>query len=535
MTGDPGGPPVADTEYGRLAGDWVTLSAGEWAPGPAGEWVARPDGAVAVFRGVPFAAPPVGPSRWRPPARPARWGGVRPATEFGPAPVQPQPRRDSVMFQANFADRRALVMSEDCLYLNVWTPDPSPGARLGVLVWLHGGGNRFGYGSQDIHDGRNLARRGLVVVTLNYRLGALGFLAHPELCRESPAGAAGNWALHDIVAALSWVQANIASFGGDPAQVALAGNSAGAALACHLMATPAARGLFARVIGQSSAGLCRPDGPLPTLAAACAAGESFAQSLGAGDLAALRALSAVQLSVGGQFGPVLDGSLLAAETGDVFARGAQAPVPLLAGSNADEGSPYTLPGAAAELAGLAARQPPGSAFRAAYPCGSLAEQRVSARLFTGESRFVWPVWRWALAHASSGLAPVWLYRFAAQPPLPLPGDPGLSAPPDGLPGYGAFHTAELMYIWDNLAQRDWPWTSADHALAEAMSAAWARFAATGDPNGAGQPTWPAFSAKNEAQLLHFATADPVARAAPMDRLTAMHALDDRHGWDHLAA
>jgi para-nitrobenzyl esterase len=522
MPGPPAGPPpFAGTEYGRLAGEWATVLAGR---------TGAPAGTVAVFRGIPFAAPPAGPARWRPPAPPQPWSGVRPATEFGPAPVQPQPRRDSLMYQANFADRRALVMSEDCLYLNVWTPDPAPGARLGVLVWLHGGGNRFGYGHQDIHDGRNLARRGLVVVTLNYRLGALGFLAHPELRRESPDGAAGNWALLDVLAALRWVQANIAAFGGDPAQVTLAGNSAGAALACHLMAAPAARGLFARVIGQSSAGLCRPDGPLPSLAESAAAGESFARSAGAGDLAALRALSAVQLSAGGHFGPVLDGALLVAETGEVFARGEQAPVPLLVGSNADEGSPYTSAGAAAELTELAARQPAG--FRAAYPCGSPAEQRVSARLFTGESRFVWPVWRWALAHRRSSGAPVWVYRFAARPPLPPPGDCELAAPPDGLPGYGAFHTAELLYAWDNLDQRAWPWTSADHALAAAMSAAWTRFAATGDPNGGGTPTWPALSAEVDPQVLHLANGDAAAWAGAMDRLTAMHALDDLHDLAH---
>ena len=513
LPGAPAGPPpAAGTEHGRLAGQWA--------------------GTVAVFRGIPFAAPPVGPARWRPPGPPQPWSGVRPATQFGPAPVQPQPRRDSVMYQANFADRRALVMSEDCLYLNVWTPDPSPHARLGVLVWLHGGGNRFGYGHQDIHDGRNLARRGLVVVTLNYRLGALGFLAHPDLCREAPDGRAGNWALLDVLAALRWVQANIAAFGGDPAQVTLAGNSAGAALACHLMAAPAARGLFARVIGQSSAGLCRPDGPLPSLAESAAAGESFARSVGAGDLAALRALSAVQLSGAGHFGPVLDGALLVAETGEVFARGGQAAVPLLAGSNTDEGSPYTRAGAAAELAELAARQPPGGAFQAAYPCGSAAEQRVSARLFTGESRFVWPVWRWALAHGRSSGAPVWMYRFAASPPLPSPGGPGLAAPPDGLPGYGAFHTAELLYAWDNLEQRDWAWTSADHALAAAMSAAWTQFAATGDPNGGGLPTWPAITAQDDPQVLHLVNGDPAARADAMDRPSAMRALDDLHGLDH---
>jgi para-nitrobenzyl esterase len=523
MPGPPAGPPpVAGTEYGRLAGEWATVLAGR---------TGAPAGTVAVFRGIPFAAPPAGPARWRPPGPPQPWSGVRPATEFGPAPVQPQPRRDSLMYQANFADRRALVMSEDCLYLNVWTPDPAPGAGLGVLVWLHGGGNRFGYGHQDIHDGRNLARRGLVVVTLNYRLGVLGFLAHPELCREAPDGAAGNWALLDVLAALRWVQANIAAFGGDPARVTLAGNSAGAALACHLMAAPAARGLFTRVIGQSSAGLCRPDGPLPSLAEASAAGESFARSAGAGDLATLRALSAVQLAgaAGGHFGPVLDGALLVADTGEVFARGEQAAVPLLAGSNTDEGSPYTTPGAAAELAGLAARQP--AEFQAAYACGSAAEQRVSARLFTGESRFVWPVWRWALAHGRSSGAPVWMYRFAARPPLPSPGGPGLAAPPDGLPGYGAFHTAELLYAWDNLDQRDWPWTGADHALAVTMSAAWTRFAATGDPNGGGLPHWPAFAAQDGAQVLHFANPGEAVRAGAMDRLAAMHALDGLHRLD----
>ena len=496
-------PPRAATEHGQLAGDWA--------------------GPIAVFRGIPFATPPVGPARWRPPASPAAWRGVRRATEFGPAPVQPQPRRDSVMFHANFADRRALVMSEDCLYLNVWTPDPAFSAGLPVLVWLHGGGNRFGYGSQDIHDGRNLASRGIIVVTLNYRLGALGFLAHPELCREDPAGASGNWALLDIMAALRWVRANIGSFGGDPAQVTLAGNSAGAALACHLMAVPAARGLFARVIGQSSSGLCLPDGPMQSLEQAAAAGEAFARSAGAAGLAALRAMSAVELSAGGPFGPVVDGALLVQDTQHAFAQGAQAPVPLLVGSNADEGSIYTSAGAAAELAGLAAGHPSGSEFRAAYPAGSPQERRDSARLFTGESRFVWPVWRWAISHARTSAAPVWVYRFSRQPPLP---DAGLAAPPDGGAGYGAFHTAELLYAWDNLGQRGWPWAPADHAVAAAMSSAWARFAAAGDPAGGELPGWSAFTGQDDAAVMHFA--DPV-RAGTMDRLDAMHVLDAMRG------
>jgi para-nitrobenzyl esterase len=428
------------------------------------------------------------------------------------------------MFHANFADRRTLVMSEDCLYLNIWTPDPAPHAGLPVMVWLHGGGNRFGYGSQDIHDGRNLASRGIVIVTLNHRLGALGFLAHPELSRENPAGSAGNWALLDIIAALRWVQANIGSFGGDPAQVTLAGNSAGAALACHLMAAPAARGLFARVIGQSSAGLCRPDGPMKSPGEAAQAGVQFARSVGAADLSALRAMSAVELSASpGPFGPIVDGTLLAQDTRHAFAGGAQAPVPLLVGSNTDEGSVYTPPSAAGELAKLAAGHPADSAFQAAYPAASLEGRRKSARLFTGESRFVWPVWRWAISHARTA-APVWVYRFGRTPPLPA--DPGIAAPPDGGCGYGAFHTAELLYAWDNLGQRDWPWAPADHALAAAMSSAWARFAAAGDPNGRGLPGWAAFSGRDDGAVMHFA--DQV-RAGCMDRLDAMHVLDSLRG------
>jgi para-nitrobenzyl esterase len=494
--------PRAACEAGRLAGTW--------------------DGAVAVFRGIPFAAPPVGAGRWRAPVPAARWAGERRATEFGPAPVQPQPRRRSLMFQANFADRRALVMSEDCLYLNVWTPEPGPSAALPVLVWLHGGGNRFGYGAQDIHDGARLAARGLVVVTLNYRLGALGFLAHRELSGDS--GSSGNWALLDVLAALRWVQSSIRAFGGDPGRVTLAGNSAGAAFVCHLMAAPAARGLFAGAIGQSSAGLSRPEGPMPTLAQGEAAGAELARALGGHTgLDALRELSAAELAVTGPFTPIVDGTLLSADTADVFGRGEQARVPLLTGSNTDEGSIYTGPGAAAALAGVAAGLPAGHPFHAAYPA---AEPR-SARLYTGETRFVWPVWRWAREHATAGV-PVWLYRFGRPPPLPQ--DTDLAVPPDGGPVYGAFHSAELAYCWDNLAQRDWPWTAADHTLAAAMSGAWARFAAAADPGGGGLPGWPRLTAGptavDDPVVMHFA--DPV-RAGPMDRLAAMRALDELRG------
>ncbi|MFD7714111.1 carboxylesterase/lipase family protein, partial [Streptomyces sp. NPDC059786] len=312
--------PRARTVTGRLLGAW--------------------DGSVAVFRGVPFAEPPVGAGRWRPPRRAAGWDGERPADRFAPAPLQPQPPRDSVMYRANFDDRQALVMSEDCLYLNVWTPEPSPAAGLPVMVWIHGGGNRYGYGSQDIHDGAAMAARGLVVVTLNHRLGALGFLAHPGLAAEDDAGASGNYGMLDILAALTWVRENIAAFGGDPDRVTLAGNSAGAAHICHLMASRAARPLFCGAIGQSASGVGRAEGPLPGQEDAQKLGLAYADGFGARDIGALRRVSGAELVVRGHFGPVVDGRLLTEPTDGVFAAGRQHAVPLLLGTNSDEGTVY---------------------------------------------------------------------------------------------------------------------------------------------------------------------------------------------------
>jgi para-nitrobenzyl esterase len=471
------GAPRARTGCGLLAGSW--------------------DGAVAVFRGIPYAAPPVGAARWQPPQPPRPWEGTRQATEFGPAPVQPQPPRRSIMYQANFADRHSLVMSEDCLYLNVWTPDPAPDAGLPVLVWVHGGGNRYGHGGQDVHDGRNLARRGVVVVTLNHRLGALGFLSYP--------GLSGNYGMLDVVAALDWVRQEIAAFGGDPARVTLAGNSAGAAQVCHVMAAPRARGLFSRAIGQSASGFARAEGRMRTLAEAEEVGMRFAKNLGAASLEQLRDLSPVELCTTGHFGPIVDGELLTEDTGDVFASGRQAGVPLLAGTNLDEGSHFVPAKAAAALADAAAGFPDGAAFDAVYPPGDV----TSARRWTGDARFTWPVWRWASEHAR--VAPVWMYRFTRCPPLPA--DLELTPPVDGVPGYGVFHTAELPYLWDNLHVRPWPWQPVDHELATRMADVWVRFAADG-----GDLPWAPFP----LEVMHFG--DEV-RAGPPDHLAAMRLHD----------
>lgn len=475
---------------------------------------------MAVFRGIPFAAPPIGSLRFRPPVPAAGWDGCRPATQPPPAPVQRQPPRRSMMYRVNFDDRRALVMSEDCLYLTIETPEPGPGANLPVMVWLHGGGNRFGYAAQDVHDGRRLAGRGLVVVTMNYRLGALGFLAHPELSREDAHGSSGNAALHDVVAALAWVQDSIAGFGGDPGLVTLAGSSAGAAFVCHLMASPLATGLFSAAIGQSSAGMARADGPLSTLDSAEQAGMQFARSVGAASLRDLRDRSAAEL-LDGHFGPVLDGHLLRAETGEVYARGEQAGVPLLAGTTADEGSYFATLADTQALQALAGGLPTGHAFHRAYPRRAPAELAASARGWVGDMRFHRPVRAWAQAHAVTSPAPVWQYYFDHAPPLPA--GPNLLPPADGLPGFGAFHTSELPYSWDNLHLHRWPWTTADHALAEVMSSAWVRFMATHDPNGAGLPGWPALTADADAGAVMRLGNKP--ELIPHPRAAAMGALE----------
>lgn len=475
-------------------------------------------GAVACFKGIPYAAPPAGELRWRPPAPPQPWDGVRPATQAGPAPVQALPPRTSIIWHTNFADRRELVMSEDCLYLNVWTPEPAPGAALPVMVFLHGGGFRVGNGGQDVHDGASLASRGIVVVTVNMRLGALGFLAHPELAAEDELGASGNYGLLDVVAALHWVQRNIGNFGGDPGRVTLAGNSAGAAIVTHLMAADAARGLFRAAIGQSSSGIYRADGALPGQDAAQERGLTALGALGGLPLSRLRALSPAAFLLDAPLGVVIDGRVLTRDSEEVFSLGQQHPLPLLAGTTTDEATPYTPASAAGELRERV-RRDAGGLLAGSYPAGE-AELAASARAFVSETRFIYPVWRWARTHVATAGAPAWLYRFDHEPPLP--GGLDLDAPPDGGDGYGVYHTSELPYTGDNLQARDWDWTQHDRELARVMGDCWAQFVTGCDPNGPGLPAWAAFDGSPDARVLVFGDS---VRAEGVRRLAALEALD----------
>jgi len=445
---------------------------------PAGRVLGARQRGVCAFRGLPYAEPPVGALRWRPTRRAPAWSGERLALAPGPAPIQELPPRSSLLYRLSNDEAHALVMSEDCLTLNVWTPDPSTSARLPVFVWVHGGGNRTGHGAQDLFDGTRLAARGIVVVTLNMRLGALGFLALSELAAEDALGACGNYGLQDVVAALGWVQDNIAAFGGDPARVTLGGNSSGAAIVSHLMAAPAAHGLFRAAIGQSVSGVFRHEGKMPRLADAAQRGRAAVQGLGP-SLEQLRDLPATTFLRTPIPGVIVDGRLLTEDSTDVFLQGRQAPVALLAGWNRDEGSLYATPAALEELR-LESYGPHRESIERLY--GQADDAR---RALVGDRRFIYPVWRWARTHVETIHAPTWLYEFEQQPPVPGT----LPAPPDGGASYGAFHTAELPYTWDNLAARPWPWREADHALAARMADAWTRFVEQGDPNGCGLPTW----------------------------------------------
>lgn len=459
-------------------------------------WLAgRRCGAVSVFKGIPYAVPPVGALRWKPPQRRQHWDGERLALELGPAPIQELPLRSTLMYRLNHDEPQPLVMSEDCLYLNVWSPSPSRGVNLPVLVWIHGGGHKSGHGGQDLFDGSNLSARGMVVVTVNMRLGALGFLSLPGLAAEDPLGASGNYGVQDVVAALEWVQDNIAAFGGDPARVTVAGNSAGAATVTHLMAAPAARQLFRAAIGQSASGIFRPERRMPTQHEA---GQQAMSWLNA-PVDRLRELPETAFLHIPVQGVVVDGRLLVEDTTDVFLDGRQAGIPLLAGWNADEGSLYSSPAAAAALQDLPGAISAQHLPKEIYPLGSDARGLAGARALVGDRRFAYPVWRWARTHAETSGAPVWLYEFDHS--LPLPED--LPLPPDGGSAYGTFHTSELPYMWDNLAARPWAWSDADHGIARQMADAWAHFVIHGTPHGTGMPAWHAFNAMDENHLMVF--------------------------------
>jgi len=439
---------------------------------------------VAVYRGVPFAAPPVGPMRWRPPAPAPRWQGTRKADSFAPACMQEG---------VSMPGETPPALSEDCLYLNIWAPRSTHAQKLPVIVWIYGGGYRNGSAAMPLYWGDRLARKGVVVVTIAYRIGPLGFLALPALTQESDSHSSGNYGLLDQIAALEWVQRNIAAFGGNPAQVTIAGQSSGSMSVSVLMASPRAKGLFQRAIGESG-GLFEPLQLAPNylLANAEKDGERYVASLGVGTLPQLRLLPATALlggaNAGGVTHPVIEPTVLPRSPYEAFASGQQNDVPILIGSNAEEAralTDVTEVRAATFDADIESRfgaLPP--AIMAAYPHATDEEARTARLNLERDLRFGWDMWAWARLQATTGHGAVYYYSFQKRPPFPA----------DSVyKGWGASHYAELWYVFDHLGQAPWHWSKADLKLAGQMSMYWTNFAKTGNPNGPGLPLWLAFT------------------------------------------
>jgi len=443
------------------------------AAGPVAGMITKP-GSIYVFKGVPYAAAPVGEKRWKAPEPLAHWTAVRQCTAFAASAMQPSPEPFYLWSKEFMAPLEPL--SEDCLYLNIWSPGIA--GKRPVIVWIHGGGFTGGAGAVPVYDGEALAQKGIVLVTINYRLGIFGFLAHPSLTEEADYHASGNYGLLDQVAALQWIQKNISAFGGDSANITIAGQSAGAFSISALMASPLCKGLFQKVIAHSG-GMFGTNSRAIPLATAEQAGLRFAEKLHVSSINELRALSAAEvLAVGADISsPVIDGYLLPAGISAIFKAGKQDDLPLLTGWNKDEGFAPQVPLTAERFKqrienkfGTLATD-----FLKAYPSGSDEEAKRSQQDMSRDEIFAWQNYTWAILQTSTGNNKVWLYQFSQRPP--------------GLPDNGAFHSSEIAYALHTLNKWDRPWTNADKKLETIMSDYWVNFAATGNPNGNNLPVW----------------------------------------------
>jgi para-nitrobenzyl esterase len=436
---------------------------------------------VHSFKGIPYAAPPVGGLRFKEPQPVAAWQGVRKAQAFGPRAMQ-LPIYGDMKFRSD-------GVSEDCLYLNVWAP--AAGSHLPVLVYLYGGGFVAGDGSEYRYDGESMAKRGIVAVTVNYRLGIFGFLAHPDLTKESAHHSSGNYGLLDQHAALVWVQQNIAAFGGDPARVTIAGESAGSISVCAQMASPLSRGLFAGAIGESG-GLTGSSKPMP-LATAEQMGTAISADLGYKSIADLRAMTATDLMQAvkrARFPTVIDGYFLPEAPDEIYSAGDQMKVPLLAGWNSAEGNYGGFLGGAAptvenyEAAVRKTYGDNGDEVLSLYKATTTAEVEQAATDLATDRFIAYSTWKWIDRATATGGKPVYRYLYA-HPRPPAVGDTGTRPPP-----MGASHSWEIEYALGNLHTNTvYAWTADDDKVSVTMEAYFANFIKTGDPNGKGVPTW----------------------------------------------
>lgn len=483
-----------------------------------GEIQGEAENGVVSFKGIPFAAPPAGDLRWKAPQPVSPWNGIRKADAFGPSPMQ-----ESFLAALMGAGTN---MSEDCLYLNVWTPAKKADEKLPVMVWIYGGAFVSGMTSAPLYDGANLARKGVVFVSLAYRVGAFGFLAHPELSHESGQGS-GCYGLQDQVAGLQWVQRNIARFGGDPSRVTIFGESAGGISVCMLTVVPAAKGLFQRAIAESGASMApiKSDSEaglmVPSLKLAEKNGEKFLSRLGVSDIKAARALSAAAIQKGGvglgQFWPAADGSVLPGDEYQLYQAGCFHDTPVLMGFNSDEGAMFVLPGTTSAGFEHQIRDKFGKSADSllqVYRHATGAEAFKAAKDAFRDSTFAWPTWTWAMLRSHKSPHATYVYYF----------DHRIPSSPDG-----ASHASEIGYVFGNLEGWGGGSRPEDLALSDMMSAYWINFAATGNPNGPGLPTWPTFSPEKMSAMVF----DQTPSARPIPNLEKIKAFDAYFAWRRL--
>jgi len=468
---------------------------------------------LSVYRGIPFAAAPVGDLRWRAPQPPSKWNGVKQTTKFAPAPMQ--------------GGNPPSGKNEDCLYLNIWTPAKSPNEKIPVLVWIYGGGFSFGSTAEPGYSGEKLAKKGVILVSIAYRVGQLAFLAHPELSAESPNHVSGNYGILDQIAGLQWIQKNIAAFGGDPNKVTIFGESAGGISVSMLCASSLAKGLFHGAISQSggSFGPTRPTTypgeNMKTLKQAEADGESFAKKAGASSIADLRKMDADKLPGGFGMGgawPIVDGYVIPDDQHKLYEARKYNDVPVLIGYNSDEGASFSREKTPEEfIKGVKTRYGKfADDLIKAYPLGSSTVPKT-ARDLARDAAFGWQTWSWAKLQSQTGKSKVFYYYF----------DQHTEYPKDSPRfGYGSPHGQDVAYVFEHLNESDPHTTRTDMEISEAMSTYWTNFAKYGNPNGKGLPMWTPFSESNP-QVMYFSQKPYLA---PVPSAESLKVLDDYFNW-----